>query len=212
MRLAVLGASVSGRPNVRAGHEPSFARRADCMTPSPRLRGEGWGEGRALRSSQALLHLTRLLAGGSPAAGPFLLLAQKKEAKEKGPPPRWPSASLSRQAQAGQCGNSLRHNFKGSEARTSALLCHVNYSTGVSPPSAAAQRGLPRPTVVRARQALAMIEALAPSDALRHVEPLRVGGRGYSRTCGSPLRGAPAYCSRPPLTPTLSPQAGRGGP
>jgi hypothetical protein len=34
------------------------------------------------------------LAGGRPAAGPFLLLAQKKEAKEKGARLRCPSGSL----------------------------------------------------------------------------------------------------------------------
>jgi hypothetical protein len=36
--------------------------------------------------SPALLHGKCSLAGGSPAAGSFLLLAQKKGAKEKGTP------------------------------------------------------------------------------------------------------------------------------
>jgi hypothetical protein len=48
--------------------------------------GEGWGEGKAFQLSKVLGHLKQLLAGGSPAAGLFLLLAQKKEAKEKGTP------------------------------------------------------------------------------------------------------------------------------
>ena len=86
------------------------------------MRGEGWGEGQAPQSSQAFPPFKRLLAGGRPAAGPFLLLAQKKEAKEEGTPLRWPSAPRSRQGQAGKCGNSLCHNFEGSEARTSELL------------------------------------------------------------------------------------------
>jgi hypothetical protein len=48
--------------------------------------GEGWGEGKAFQSSQVFPPFKQLLAGGSPAAGLFLLLAQKKEAKEKGTP------------------------------------------------------------------------------------------------------------------------------
>ena len=54
---------------------------------------------------------------------------------------RWPSASLSRQAQAGQCGNSRRFDFEGSEAQTSALLCQVEFSTGLHLSSAAASEG-----------------------------------------------------------------------
>ena len=85
---------------------------------------------------QKLPYFLRLLAGGCPAASDFLLFGQEKSHQREGHPLRWPSASRSRQAQAGQCGNSLRHNFKGSEAQTSALLL-----TGLSLPSAAAQRG-----------------------------------------------------------------------
>jgi hypothetical protein len=76
------------------------------------------------------------MAGGSPAAGPFLLLAQKKEAKEEGTPfagLRLPAAD---RLKPGNAETRFAFNFKGSEARTSALLL-----TGLSLPPAAAQRG-----------------------------------------------------------------------
>ena len=83
---------------------------------------------------------TRSLAGGSPAASYFSCFAKKSNQK-KATPLRWPSASRSQQSQVGQCGNSLRLYFEGSEAQTSALLCQVNNGTGLSPSSAAASEG-----------------------------------------------------------------------
>jgi hypothetical protein len=102
--------------------------------------GEGLGMSESVSSAQASLQIRRPLAGGSPAASDFLLFGQEKVTKEKATPLRWPPASRSQQPQAGQCGNSLRHNFKGSEARTSALLL-----TGLSLPSAAASEGERQP-------------------------------------------------------------------
>ncbi len=78
---------------------------------------------------------TRSLAGGSPAASYFSCFAKKSNQK-KATPLRRPSASRSQQSQVGQCGNSLRLYFEGSEAQTSALLL-----TGLSPSSAAASEG-----------------------------------------------------------------------
>jgi penicillin-binding protein 1C len=112
-------------------------KEAGAITPlAPRAgRGVG-GEGPEPQSFQAFSHIECALAGGCPAASDFLLFAQEKVTKEKGTPLHWPSAPRSRQTQAGQRGNSLRFNFKGSEARTSALLL-----TGLSLPSAAASEG-----------------------------------------------------------------------
>jgi hypothetical protein len=121
-------------------------------------------------------------AGGCPAASDFLLFAQEKVTKEKGTPLRWPSASLSRQAQAGQCGNSLRLNFKGSEAQTSASLL-----TRLSLSSAAAQRGesKSKPSVacgatpsLRAQRSNPVQASEAPLQPLKLTSPLcRVGRR-----------------------------------
>jgi hypothetical protein len=129
-------ASCSGRPELRTDREPRFKQRAGCMTPSPRLRGEGWGEGQALRLSQVLLHLTRLLAGGSPAASDFLLSGQEKVTKRKATPfagLRLPAAA---RLKPGNAETRFAINFQGSQARTSALLLTV-----LTLPSAAASEG-----------------------------------------------------------------------
>ncbi len=117
-----------------------FARMASSQHPAlapPAGRGAG-GEGKASQSFQVPPCLIGCLAeacqkgktaGGSPAvktAGgspittspgvarrqvPFFA-SPKKGTKERRPHLRWPSASRSRQAQAGQCGNSLRFEFQ----------------------------------------------------------------------------------------------------
>jgi hypothetical protein len=76
------------------------------------------------------------LAGGSLAAGLFLLLAQKKEAKEKGTPFAGLRLPADDTLKPGNAETRFAFNFKGGEARTSALLL-----TGLSLPPAAAQRG-----------------------------------------------------------------------
>ena len=83
-------------------------------------------------------------AGGSPITTspgvarrqvPFFA-SPKKGTKERRPHLRWPSASRSRQAQAGQCGNSLRFEFQ--RKRSSNIRIAF---TGSTLPSAAASEG-----------------------------------------------------------------------
>ena len=128
-----------------------------ASTPHPALappagRGAG-GEGKASQSFQVPPCLIGCLAeacqkgktaGGSPAvktargspAASHLSCFAKKSNQKKANPLRWPSASRSRQAQAGQCGNSLRFSFQ--RKRSSNIRIAF---TGSTLPSAAASEG-----------------------------------------------------------------------
>ncbi len=173
-----------------------FSPRPASLAPLAPRAGRGVGsEGQTRQASQPHPHINGSLAGGSPAASDFLLFAQEKVTKEKGTPLRWPSASRSRQPQVGQCGNSLRFNFFGSEAQTSALLL-----TTLSLPSAAASEGevqrqsqnrnpgLPRPcgprndalaavTSLRAARSNPVESGAAPLQVLNFLSPLCRRGR-----------------------------------
>ena len=149
----------------------------DRFSPRPACGERGRGEGQAPQSLPVLSMSNRKLAGGSPAASYFSCFAKKSNQK-KANPLRWPSASRSRQAQAGQCGNLLCLDFEGSEARTSALL------SGLSLPSAAASEG--------GRQPARLISLPSPR--------LRGEGGPKGRVSGQVLNLNPPLCRRGRMT------------